>query len=251
MSGAVALWRHALDPLPSRATAAAVVAMLAAFAAAVHYARPSAASLALGLPLMALGIALRLATNAVLKKNQATSRDGLYALCRHPMYVGTLALAAGAAVVLNHALAFGLLAAALVISLYRIRREERWLEAQLADYGDYRRRTPMLPTPASLLRALRGLSCHTWPPLSLRQCYLNGEVLRLNLYLPLILAAGIYLHRDGRLALPAGALAGGCAACLLLAALSARLHPADSRRSALDYVVPAALSAALLPLAAS
>jgi protein-S-isoprenylcysteine O-methyltransferase Ste14 len=242
----MALWRHTLDPLPSRATVAAVLAMLAAFAAAMHYARPTAASLAAGLPLMALGIALRLATNAVLKKNQETSRDGLYALCRHPMYLGTLSLAAGAAIVLNHGLAFGLLAAALAISMHRMRREERWLQAQLADYGHYRQETPPFPTPASLLRALRG----PWPRLSLRQCYLNGEVLRLNLYLPLILAAGIYLERSGRLPLPAGALALGCAACLLLAALSARLHPVDARRSALDYVLPAALSAALLPLAA-
>jgi hypothetical protein len=213
----------------------------------MHYARPSAASLAAGLPLMALGIAIRLATNSVLQKNQQTSREGLYAACRHPMYVGTLSLAAGAAIVLNHALAFGLLAAALVISLHRIRREERWLEAHLADYVQYRHETPAFPTPASLGRALRG----RWPRLSLRQCYLNGEMLRLSLYLPLILAAGIYLERSGRLPLPPGALALGCAACLLLAALAARLHPADARRSALDYVLPAALSAALLPLAAA
>jgi len=231
---------------PSRATIVAVIVMLAAFAAAVHVAQPSATSLALGLPLMALGVAIRLATNCVLRKNQETSRDGLYAICRHPMYVGTLALAAGAAIVLNHALAFGLLAAALVISIYRIRREERWLETQLPDYADYRRRTPAFPTPASLVRAVRG----PWPPLSLRQCYLNGEVLRLNLYLLLILAAGIYLERGGRLPLRAGALALGCGACLLLAALSARAHPADARRSPLDYVLPAALCAALLPLAA-
>lgn len=233
--------------MTSRATLVAVPVMLAAFATAVHYAQPSVASLALGLPLMALGVAMRLATNAVLKKNQETSREGLYALCRHPMYLGTLSLAAGATIVLNHALAFGLLAAAFVISMYRIRREERWLEAQLADYAAYRRQTPLFPTPASLVRALRG----RWPGASLRQCYVNGEVLRLNLYLPLILAAGIYLARSGRLPPMPGVLALGCAACLLLAALSARAHPADARRSPLDYVLPAALSAALLPLAAS
>lgn len=231
----------------SRATVAAVLVMLAAFTAAVYYAQPTEASLALGLPLMALGVAIRLATNSVLKKNQETSREGLYALCRHPMYLGTLSLAAGAAIVLAHPLAFGLLAAALVISVHRIRREEQWLEAQLADYAAYRRETPAFPTPASVVRALRG----PWPSLSLRQCYLNGEVLRLNLYVPLILAAGIYLARTGRLPLMPGALALGCAACLLLAALSARAHPAEARRSALDYLLPAALSAALLPLAAS
>lgn len=242
----MALWRHAVDPLPTRATVAAAVVMLAAFAAALHYAQPTAASLAAGLPLMALGVLIRLATNSVLKKNQETSREGLYALCRHPMYLGTLSLAAGAALVLNHVLAAGLFAVALVISLHRIRREERWLAAQLPDYSEYRRGTPMFPTPFSLVRASGG----RWPRLSLRQCYLNGEMLRLNLYLPLIVAAGVYLQRSGRLPLAPGALALGCAACLLLAALSARLHPADSRRTPLDYVLPAMLSAALLPLAA-
>jgi protein-S-isoprenylcysteine O-methyltransferase Ste14 len=243
----MALWRHAVNPPPSRATVAAVLVMLAAFAAAIHYARPSGASLALGLPLMALGVAVRLATNSVLKKNQETCRDGLYAFCRHPMYVGTLCLAAGGAIVLNHALALGLFAAALAISLYRIRREERWLEARLADYAAYRQATPAFPTPASLARALRG----PWPRLSLSQCYANGEVLRLNLYLPLILASGIYLQRSARLALAPGVLAAGCAGCLLLAALSARLHPAEAARSSLDYILPAALGAALLAVAAS
>ena len=243
----MALWRHAVDPLPSRATVAAVLVMLGAFVAAMHYARPAPWSLAAGLPLMTLGVVLRVATNSVLRKNQQTCRDGLYALCRHPMYVGTLTLAAGAALLLNHALAFGLFAAALVISLYRIRREERWLEAHLADYASYKRETPAFPTPASVARALRG----PWPRLSLEQCFLNGEVLRLNLYLPLILGAGIYLERSGRLALPSGVLAAGCAAGLLLAALSARLHPAAARRSALDYLLPAMLGAALLPLALS
>ena len=243
----MALWRHAVNPPPSRATVAAVIVMLAAFAAAIHYAQPTGASLAAGLPLMALGIAIRVATNSVLKKNQETCREGLYAVCRHPMYVGTLCLAAGGAIVLNHALAFGLLAAALAISAYRIRREERWLEARLADYAEYRRVTPVLPTPGSVAKALRA----PWPRHSLSQCYANGEVLRLNLYLPLILASGIYLQRGGRLALPAGVLEAGCAACLLLAALSARLHPQEATRSPLDYVLPAALSAALLALAAS
>jgi protein-S-isoprenylcysteine O-methyltransferase Ste14 len=244
----MALWRHALDPLPSRATVAAVLVMLGAFLAAMHFARPAPWSLAAGLPLMAFGIAVRLATNAVLRKNQETCRDGLYALCRHPMYVGTLSLAGGAALVLNHAVAAALFAAALAISLYRIRREERFLEQSLAGYSAYRRETPAFPTPASVARALRRGA--RWPQPSLRQCFLNGEMLRLNLYLPLILAAGIYLARSGRLPVPGGALAAGCAACLLLAALSARLHPQESRRSRLGYLLPAALSAALLPLAA-
>jgi protein-S-isoprenylcysteine O-methyltransferase Ste14 len=241
----MALWRYAVHPLPSRATVGSVIVLLAVFLAALQFARPAPWSLAAGLPLMALGVCLRVATNSVLRKNQETSRDGLYAICRHPMYAGTLALATGIVLVLNHPAGAGILAAAILISLHRMRKEEHYLGTQLPDYAAYRRETPAFPTPASIARGLRG----TWPPLSLRQCYLNGEMLRLNLYLPLILASGLYLQRTGRLALPAGLLAGGFAACLLLAAVSARLHPAESHRSPLDYLLPAALSAALLPLA--
>jgi protein-S-isoprenylcysteine O-methyltransferase Ste14 len=243
----MALWRHAVDPLPSRATVGSVIVLLAVFIAAMQFAQPAPWSLAAGLPLMTLGIGLRIATNCVLRKNQETSRDGLYAMCRHPMYVGTLTLATGIVLVLNHAAGAGILGAAVLISLHRMRKEERYLEAQLPDYSAYRRETPAFPIPSSIVRGVRG----AWPPLSLRQCFLNGEMLRLNLYLPLILASGLYLQRGGRLPLPTGLLAVGFAACLLLAALSARLHPAESRRSRLDYLLPAALSAALLPLAAA
>jgi protein-S-isoprenylcysteine O-methyltransferase Ste14 len=232
-----------LDPLPSRATVAAVALLLAAFFAALHFARPAPYSLAAGLPLMALGIVIRLATNASLRKNQETCREGLYAFCRHPMYLGTLLLAAGIAVVLNHAVGLGILAAALAISLYRMRREEHFLEQHLADYAAYRRETPAFPTPSSVARGLR--SGRSRMRLSLRQCFLNGEILRLNLYLLLLVASALYLRIAGGLLVLAGAL------CLLLAALSARLHPEESRRSALDYVLPAALAAALVPLAAA
>ena len=229
-----------LHPLPSRATLAAVPVLLAAFFTAFYYAQPTPASLGAGLALMALGLALRLATNAVLKKNQEVCRDGWYAVCRHPMYLGTLILALGIAVALNHPSAALLVVAALVISLHRMRREEAFLALNLPGYAAYRDEVPAFPTPASLLRFRAGAG------FSLRQCFINGEILRFNLYLPLIVAAGVELDRLGKLPLPRAALVAGAAVSLAVTVASAWSHPADAQRSRLDYLLPGALGVAVL-----
>ena len=238
----MALSRPLLSPLPSRATLVSAAALLAAFFIAFHYAAPSPASVALGLPLIALGMAIRLATNATLRKNEATFRRGLYAVCRHPMYVGTLAIAAGIAIVLRHPVALLLFLAALAICAYRIRKEEAFLSTTLADYAAYREQVPVFPTPMSIIRGTRGLR----EPLSLRQCYLNGEILRFNLYLPLLVAAGLYFKHAGKLEVPSWALVGGAALALLITAASAWRHPRDHARSRLDYLAPALLGAGVL-----
>lgn len=229
------------DPLPSGATVVTVAALLAAFFGAFYYAHPTPWSLSAGLALMTVGMGIRLVTNATLKKNQETTREGLYALCRHPMYVGTITLAAGIAVALNHPAALALLAAAVAISLYRIRKEEQFLLVNLPDYAEYRREVPAFPTPGSLSRALR--SGRLRRRLSLEQCFLNGEILRLNLYLALLLAAGLYLD------LPPAVLAAGAVFALVLGAASFRLHPAESRRRRTDYLLPGALGIVVLALA--
>lgn len=229
------------DPLPSAATVAAAAALIAAIAASFYYAEPTPSSLAAGLALIVLGIGMRLATNSVLKKNQEICREGLYAFCRHPMYLGTLAAAAGIAVALNHPAALVLLVAAVAISLYRIRREEDFLKANLSNYEDYRRETPAFPTPASVLRGLR--SGRARARLSLTQLFLNGEVLRLNLYLALLLVSSLYLK------IPETGIVVGAVLSLLLAAASMYLHPPDAPRSRFDYLLPGVLATAILVVA--
>lgn len=228
-------------PVPSPATIGAVAALLAAFFVAFHFADPTAYSLAAGLALIALGIAVRLVTNSMLRKNEAICRDGLYAVCRHPMYLGTILAAAGIAAALNHALALAPLAVAVAISLYRMRKEESSLLAALPEYAGYRREVPAFPTPGSVVRALAGGRLRQ--RLSLRLCFLNGEILRLNLYLPLLLAAALYLDVSRILVLA------GAVPSLLLTAASIRLHPPESPRSRGDYAVPGLLGLAVLALA--
>ena len=228
------------DPLPSRATVLAVAVLLPAFFGAIYLGRPTSWSLGVGGALIALGLAIRFVTNATLRKNEVTTRDGLYAICRHPMYVGTIVLATGIVVALNHWAGFAVLLAAVVISLHRIRKEEQFLLVRLPDYGEYRREVPAFPTPASVWRALA--TGRVRQPLSLKQCFLNGEMLRLNLYLPLLLAAGFFFGVSSVL------LASGAVLAVLIAAASIRMHPAESRRRRSDYFLPAALDLAVLAL---
>jgi protein-S-isoprenylcysteine O-methyltransferase Ste14 len=228
------------DPPPTRATLLAVAVLLPVFFVALYLARPTPVSLVIGFVLIALGLAIRFVTNATLRKNEQITRHGLYSLCRHPMYVGTIVLAAGIAIALNHPAALAVLAAAVGISLYRIRKEEQFLLVRLPDYLEYRREVPVFPTVRSVRRALAGGRLRQ--PLSLRQCFLNGEMLRLNLYLPLILGAGFFFGVSSAF------VAAGAILAFALAAGSIRLHPVEAHRRRSDYFLPAALDLAVLAL---
>ncbi len=237
-----------LRPVPSRATVGSVIVLLVAFFFAFNHANPDPCSIALGLPLVFIGILLRFITNSVLRKNQEICRDGLYAFCRHPMYVGTITAATGIVVIVNHPLGLALLAAAIVISIYRLRKEEAFLLANLPGYAEYRREVPAFPTPVSIVRAFG--SGRLRQQLSLKQAFLNGEIYRLNLYLPLLLASGLYFRDSGKVDLPGAMLVAGALLSLLVTMASVRFHPVEYARSRADYLFPAVLGLGLLVLAA-
>ncbi|HEY4359926.1 MAG TPA: methyltransferase [Bryobacteraceae bacterium] len=69
--------------------------MIAAF---VWLARPNVCSLLVGLPVSALGLALRGWAAGHLEKNLALTESGPYARVRNPLYLGTLTAAAGLAI---------------------------------------------------------------------------------------------------------------------------------------------------------
>jgi protein-S-isoprenylcysteine O-methyltransferase Ste14 len=73
-------------------------------------------------------------------EGQRVIATGPYAIVRHPMYAGALVLVAGIPLALGSW--FGLLPAALLVPVlvWRLMREEAFLLAHLAGYGDYRRR---------------------------------------------------------------------------------------------------------------
>src|ERR1022692_1789568 len=59
------------------------------------FSHPDALSLAIGLPISLLGLALRAWAAGSLAKNQRLATGGPYAYTRNPLYIGTLVVAAG------------------------------------------------------------------------------------------------------------------------------------------------------------
>lgn len=57
--------------------------------------KPSKVLLIAGLPLVILGIAIRLWASGHIKKDKTLATDGPYAYVRHPLYVGNITLGAG------------------------------------------------------------------------------------------------------------------------------------------------------------
>src|SRR4051812_37627116 len=79
--------------------------IVAAFA---WFSHPSVTSLAIGLPLSIVGLALRAWAAGCLAKNQQLATGGPYAYTRNPLYIGTLLVAAGL-VVASRSVGLGLL----------------------------------------------------------------------------------------------------------------------------------------------
>lgn len=109
-------------------------------------ARPTPLSLAVGLPLAALGLALRAAAAGHIRKNDALATSGPYRFTRNPLYLGSAILAAGFVV----AAADWVLLALTLLMLFGIyhpviRREEAYLADRFgAEFADFCGRVPRL-----------------------------------------------------------------------------------------------------------
>jgi protein-S-isoprenylcysteine O-methyltransferase Ste14 len=117
--------------------------------ALVWYARPSAVSLASGLLPITLGQALRIWATGHLHKNDALTLSGPYAYLRNPLYLGTMLIGLGFALIAASPLAYAVLAIFLVgyfgyYMPYKDRIESARLESL---YGDaYRRYAVAVPS---------------------------------------------------------------------------------------------------------
>jgi len=121
-------------------------------------ATPSWASLAWGLPVAALGEALRIWAAGHLEKSREVTRSGPYRWLRHPLYVGSSLMAAGLAI------AAGSLVVAAIVAIYMtstitaaIVSENAFLrQAFGADYAAWQAGTmPAVERRFSLERAVR------------------------------------------------------------------------------------------------
>lgn len=117
-------------------------ALVAAFA---WFSDPNARSLAWGLPVAALGLALRAWAAGHLAKNQRLATGGPYAYVRNPLYLGTALAAAGLAIASRQALLAVLFAAVFsLVYLPAIELEEQYLAELFPDYPAYAERVRML-----------------------------------------------------------------------------------------------------------
>lgn len=116
--------------------------LVAAFA---WFSHPDARSLAYGLPVSILGLALRGWAAGHLAKNQDLAMSGPYAFTRNPLYLGTLVVAAGLAIGSRSAgLAILFAAVFLLVYLPVIELEQQHLRNLFPAYAAYAARVPML-----------------------------------------------------------------------------------------------------------
>jgi len=109
------------------------------------FSQPTAMSMATGVPVSLLGLALRAWAAGCLAKNQQLATGGPYAYTRNPLYIGTLLVAAGLAVAANSSgLAWLFGAVFLLVYLPVIQNEEQHLRKIFPDYAAYAERVPAL-----------------------------------------------------------------------------------------------------------
>src|SRR5271170_1209449 len=116
--------------------------LVAAFA---WFSRPDARSLAWGLPISALGLALRAWATGHVEKNIRLAESGPYAYVRNPLYLGTLLAAAGFAVA-SRQWGLGVLFAVVFLFIYlpAIELEEQHLRKLFPEFAAYAERVPAL-----------------------------------------------------------------------------------------------------------
>ena len=100
----------------------------------------------LGLGLVLGGTLVRLAAMGTLKKNEQLATTGVYSLCRHPLYLGSLFMASGFSILFWSVVAASIVAAYFtVFYTVAILREDRFLQQKFgAAFDEFRRTTPAL-----------------------------------------------------------------------------------------------------------
>ena len=106
---------------------------------------PSLNSLAAGVPVSLIGLALRGWAAGHLQKNSVLTDSGPYAWVRNPLYLGTLATAAGF-VIASRRWELGILFAAVFVFIYLpvVQLEEQHLAGLFPAFANYTRRVPQL-----------------------------------------------------------------------------------------------------------
>jgi protein-S-isoprenylcysteine O-methyltransferase Ste14 len=123
-------------------------------AAFLWLSKPSLPSLAAGLPVSIVGLAIRGWAAGHLEKNTALTDSGPYAWVRNPLYIGTLMVAAGLAIAARR-WELGALFAAVFLLVYLpvVELEEQYLRELFPAFAEYASRVPKLLPRAPSRRA--------------------------------------------------------------------------------------------------
>ncbi|MGA7239361.1 MAG: isoprenylcysteine carboxylmethyltransferase family protein [Bryobacteraceae bacterium] len=116
--------------------------IVAAFA---WFSHPNPLSLAIGMPVSFLGLALRAWAAGCLYKDRELATGGPYAYTRNPLYMGTLLVSAGL-VVASRSVWLGLLFTVVFLFVYLpvIQLEQQHLRGLFPGYASYAMRVPAL-----------------------------------------------------------------------------------------------------------
>src|SRR3954454_13799391 len=102
------------------------------------FSRPTGESMAWGVPVAVMGLALRAWAAGCLAKNRELATGGPYAYTRNPLYIGTLLVAAGlAAASRSPGLALLFAGVFLLVYLPVIQNEEQHLRKIFPEYSVY------------------------------------------------------------------------------------------------------------------
>ncbi len=136
-----------------------------------------------GAALIAAGVAFRIAAMGVLKKKESLSTTGVYSLCQHPLYLGSMLITFGFCLILRNPMNF---ATAFLYFLMFYPLTMAWETIRLgqrfgAEYDKYVQKTPLL-----LPRGRYHSGGFNW-----RDARINGADLLLGLIVVLLTAVEI------------------------------------------------------------
>ena len=154
------------NPFVRESLSARMILAVAAGAAVLALAEPTAASLLAGLPLVLAGEALRLWAAGHLRKSRELVTSGPYAWVRHPLYAGTLLASSGFLVMAGSDVALVGLPLFLAFFFgyylpYKTRVEDGRLARRHDRYAAWRRRVPSV-VPRRLRRAVPSDPARRW-----------------------------------------------------------------------------------------
>lgn len=132
----------------------------------VWLAAPTILSLAVGIPIAAVGLALRASAAGHVRKDRELTTSGPYAYTRNPLYLGSLIIGIGFAIAARSVwIIIALLALLIAIYWPLIVAEERYLRATFPGYDGYARRVPrMFPRFIGLKQEVLAAPCYSPSP---------------------------------------------------------------------------------------